>query len=493
MKLVTVKEMAELEQRAIAAGMSTADLMERAGRGMAERIAANFPGEREALVVVGKGNNGGDGLVVARYLAEANWKVRVAIVEGEKSLRDLPREQLKRLTSEQPTVMVHGQLHESLFPGAGGVLVDALLGVGSAGPLRTETERDVEKMNKARVRHFFRTVALDVPSGLPGDPEHAVIADLTIAAGAAKDFLVREEFSGRVGRIEVVPLFDEIDGDKDELLIDTELSSLLPRRSAFSHKNTYGRALVVGGSTGFVGAPLLTAQAALRAGAGLVNLAVAKSIYPIVATRAPAEIMVSAIDRKLSDLLESVRAVAVGPGLGTDRAAVQTLTTVLKESAGPIVVDADALTILAAKPALFKQAKQPLILTPHPGEMRRLVGRDFSVGDRTAVASEFSDRHHCVVILKGTRTVVAIPGQPLYYNSTGNPGLAVGGSGDTLTGLIVGLLSQGLKPGDAAKLAVFWHGRAADVALMARGCEEGILSGDVCECLGKALVSIRQG
>lgn len=493
MKIVSTAELVGYEQSVIAAGTSAGDLMERAGHGMADVIRAEFPSAREALIVAGKGNNGGDGLVVARHLAAAGWIVRVVLAEGEKALRDLPREQWRRLTTEHPDVLSHPQLHDTLFPNANGVVIDALLGVGGTGSLRKAVAAVVETINRARSQRFFRTVALDVPTGLPGDSEHAVVADLTITVGAVKDFLVREDFSGRVGRLEGVRLFEEKFPAKEELLTAESLSPLLPRRSAYSHKNTYGRAVIVGGSPGFIGAPILAAQAALRTGSGLTNLVVPKSIYPIVATKAPAEVMVleRGTDQSWSEILESAKGVAVGPGLGTDAAAQRTLALVLKKTTVPLVIDADALTLLAAKPALAKTTKAPLILTPHPGEMRRLLGREFAVEERPAVARELSDRLKCVVVLKGTRTIVAIPGQPLSYNSTGNPGLAVGGSGDTLTGIITALLAQGLTPGDAARLGVWLHGRAADIALRARGAEEGLLPTDVSESIKGAIISLR--
>lgn len=495
MKIVSTAELVEREQAVIAAGTSATELMERAGRGMAEIIQAEFPAARDVLLLIGKGNNGGDGLVVARHLAIAGWTVRVVLAEGDKQLRDLPREQWQRLSAEHPDVLSHAQLHDTLFPKANGLVIDALLGVGSNGPLRPPLAALVERINRARAQRFFRTVALDVPSGLPGDPEHAVIADLTITVGAVKDFLVREEYSGRVGRIETVPLFEDAFPAGDRLLIARTLAPLLPRRSAYSHKNTYGRALIVGGSVGFIGAPILTARAALRTGAGLTNLAVPKAIYPLVAAQVPPEVMVSlrAANDDFLDLVEAAKTIAVGPGLGLDSDAKRILEFILKKATAPLVIDADALTLLAAKPALFKTAKAPLILTPHPGEMRRLLGREFAVSERPAVARELSAKYDVVVVLKGTRTIIAAPDEPLAYNSTGNPGLAVGGSGDTLTGIITSLLAQNLKPYDAARLGVWLHGRAADLALRARGCEEGLLPTDVSEHLGAAIVSLRQG
>lgn len=490
MKIVSTAELVGCEQSVITAGTTAADLMERAGRGMAEWIQSEFPAAREALVVAGKGNNGGDGFVVARYLAAAGWTIRVVLAEGEKALRDLPKRQWQRLSAEYPAVMSHARLHETLFPGADGVVIDALLGVGGDGPLRPQMASMVAAMNAARAERFFRTVALDVPSGLPGDPEYAVIADLTITVGAVKDFLVREDYSGRVGRIATVPLFEDKFGAKDELLTADDLRGLLPRRSAYSHKNKYGRAVIVGGSIGFVGAPILAANAALRTGAGLTTLFVPKPIYPIAAAKAPAELMVQPLvgGAGLEESLESAQSVAVGPGLGTDAAAQRTLALVLKKSVVPTVIDADALTLLAS---LFKTAKAPLVLTPHPGEMRRLLGREFSVQERPAVARELSEKWNVVVVLKGTRTIVAVPGAPLYFNSTGNAGLATGGSGDTLTGILAALLAQGLTPANAARLGVWLHGRAADIALRERGCEEGLLPSDVCAALGRAIVSLR--
>jgi ADP-dependent NAD(P)H-hydrate dehydratase / NAD(P)H-hydrate epimerase len=496
MKIVTAQEMVEFEKQVIAGGVSAADLMEQAGRSMARIIRSRYPASHEALIVVGKGNNGGDGLVVARHLAATGWTVRVLIPEGDKPLRELPRKQLDVLSSEHPAVMVYSQWHESLFPKADGIVVDALLGVGTKGALRGVMAEVVAAINAARTRNFFRTVALDLPTGLPDDPEHSIVADLTITVGYVKDFLVRESLAAQVGGIETVPLFSDTLGAREELLDARTLSALLPRRSALSHKNTYGRALIIGGCPGFIGAPVLAAQAALRSGAGLTSLATRIPVCSMVAALCPPEVMVQGVmaryAKHFSGILDKAAAVAVGPGLGTDAESQRTLAFVLKHATGPLVVDADALTLLAAKPALFKTAKTPLILTPHPGEMKRLLGRDFTLDERPAVARELSDKYQCVVVLKGTRTIIASPVHPvLYYNSTGNPGMAVGGSGDTLTGIVTALLAQGLAPADAARLGVWLHGRAADIALSKRDCEEGLLPTDVVNELHAALGSLR--
>lgn len=494
MKIVTAEEMIQREQEFIAGGVTAKELMEDAGRSIAVTVAQHFPETRKVFILAGKGNNGGDGLVAARYWAAKGWHVRVALVEGEENLRELPREQLKRLRTEHPDVSVVANLESLEWQSSRTVVVDALLGVGSKGKLRPELAQVTAKLNASRAQHFFRTVAIDLPTGLPDDPEYAVLADLTVTVGLVKDFLVREDLAPWVGRIETVPLFLNIAEKRDELLTASSLIHLLPRRSALSHKNTYGRVLIVGGSPGFTGAPILTVQSALRTGPGLVNLAVEKSIYPIVAAKAPAEVMVTvrSSDKKFATLISTATALAIGPGLGTGPEATRTLAFVLKHATGPIVVDADALTLLAAKPSLFKQTKKPLILTPHPGEMKRLLKREFTPQERPAVARELSDKYGVIVVLKGTRTIIAIPGEPLYFNSTGNPGLAVGGSGDTLTGVIAALVAQRLAPGDAARLGVWLHGRAGDLALHQRGCEEGLLPTDVSEFLGPAIVSLRE-
>lgn len=500
MDVLSIPEMVAHEKAAFASGFTAEMLMEAAGRGMALRIAAAYPRSTDFLVLVGKGNNGGDGLVVARALAGTGRRVRVALAAAESQLGELPQSRLARLRREFFDVAITPFSPSTEFPASSGVVIDALLGVQAKGALREPLAGIVTRLNEARAARFFRTVALDLPSGLasyadepaPGDGNAAVIADLTLAAGFAKDLLCREALAGWVGRLEIVPWSMEPGGNAErQALVPRELAGLLPRRGAGSFKNDFGKLAIIAGRVGFTGAPVLCAQAAQAIGTGLLSVVTRADAQPIVAAHAPPEAMVSAWKgTKTPEVVANASAIAIGPGLGTDAVALRMLRSALAVGC-PTVVDADGITLLSKHPELFQEAKGALILTPHVGEMGRLIGRKFKPDEREKVAREFLEAHDVTLLLKGTRTLVTARGEPLFFNTTGNPGLSTGGSGDTLTGIIAGLLAQKLAPLDAARLGAWLHGHAADLVLAERECEEGLTPTMLSANLGAALVSLR--
>ncbi len=504
MDVLSTKEMMAREEEAFRSGITAEALMNAAGDAMARRIAAIYPQARNFLVLVGKGNNGGDGIVVARHLARTEGaRVEVVRTAPEDQLGDLPRRQLAGLHAEFSELPVVPWTDGIVFPLSDGIVIDALLGVQARGPLRGVLAEVVARLNQARTTRFFRTVALDLPSGLaayeeaeaPKEPDAAVVADVTIAVGFAKTVLVREALAGWVGRLEIVAWSaGKHISSARQVLVAPELAGLLPRRSALSYKNTFGKLAIVAGSPGFTGAPVLCAQAAQAIGAGLLSVVTRADAAAIVAAQAPHEAMVSGwTNETVSSVVEKASALAFGPGLGDDADTASMLMAVLDLAAKgvPVVIDADGLNSLAKHPKLLAELKGPLVLTPHVGEMARLIGRKFSHDERETVAREFVEKHKVTLILKGTRTLVAAPGQPLFINTTGNPGLSTGGSGDTLTGILAGLLAQGLAPFDAAKLGVWMLGHAADLVLADRGCEEGLTPTMLSAKLGAALVSLR--
>jgi hydroxyethylthiazole kinase-like uncharacterized protein yjeF len=270
------------------------------------------------------------------------------------------------------------------------------------------------------------------------------------------------------------------------------LARLLPRRNALSHKNDFGRLAVIAGNTGFTGAPILCARAALAMGAGLISVVTRHEASAVVAAAAPPEVMVSGWlkDGATPPAVQMASTIVLGPGLGVNGQTAAMLRAVLARGC-PLLIDADGLNVLAQDIDLLREATGPVVLTPHPGEMSRLIKRKFSSDEREAMARAFADQYEVTLVLKGTRTLVTAPGQPVFVNTTGNPGLSTGGSGDTLSGVIGALLAQGLSPLDAARLGVWLHGHAADLILSERGCEEGMTPTMLSECLGAALVSLR--
>jgi NAD(P)H-hydrate epimerase len=321
------------------------------------------------------------------------------------------------------------------------------------------------------------------------------VADITLAVGFAKEALCREALSAWVGRLEIIPWSQaKFESAPRQALVGHELAKLLPRRNALSHKNDFGRLVIVAGSIGFTGAPVLCAQAALAMGAGLTSVVTRSDAGSIVAALMPPEAMVSGwIEDKDGETPEVVRkasAIVLGPGLGVNAQTAAMLREALAVGC-PVLIDADGLNTLAQNLDLLREAKGPVLLTPHPGEMSRVLGRKFTPDERESVARSFADQHRATLVLKGTRTLVTAPDQPLFINTTGNPGLSAGGSGDTLSGIIGALLAQGLAPLDAARLGVWLHGHAADLVLAERGCEEGITPTMLSAHIGAALVSLR--
>jgi hydroxyethylthiazole kinase-like uncharacterized protein yjeF len=500
MDVLSIPEMIAREKAAFAQGVTAERLMEAAGAAMAERIAAAYPRATDFLILVGKGNNGGDGLVVARVLAAAGKPVRVVLTAPQEKLGALPLSRLKPLRRDFSRVPVSTSPGTIDFPASTGVVIDALLGVQAKGELRGALAAVVACTNEARARRYFRTVALDLPTGMasyaegsaPKTRDGAIVADVTLAVGFAKTVLCREALAGWVGRLEVVPWSSEAANSAAlQTLVPQELADLLPRRGALSFKNDFGKLAVVAGRVGFTGAPVLCIQAAQAVGAGLLSVVTHPDAQSVVAAHAPPEAMVSAWKRgKVPEVVAGASVIAIGPGLGTDASALAMLRGALAVGV-PTVVDADGLTLLSKNPGLLKKAKGPVVLTPHVGEMHRLIDRKFTPDEREKVASEFVKKHDVTLVLKGTRTLVTARGSQVWFNTTGNPGLSTGGTGDTLTGIIAGLLAQKLKPLDAARLGVWLHGHAADLALMERGCEEGLTPTMLAQHLGAALVSLR--
>lgn len=501
MDILSLQEMIEREQAAFQAGSTPEGLMEAAGKEMARRIGELYPHARRGMVLVGKGNNGGDGLVAARYLAATGRPIKVVLTVREEFLGELPLSRLHRLRDAFPKTVIKPWGPGLAFPGSDGVVLDALLGIQARGPLRNDLAPVVAALNEARARSFFRTVALDLPTGLaafeneepPADPNSAVIADVTLAVGFAKGVLAREAFSKWVGRLEIIPWSGTLTASTpSQALTPWELARLLPRRSAFSHKGDFGRLAIVAGSPGFTGAPLLCAQAALATGAGLISVLTRPESCDVVAAQAPHEVMVSGW-KPGDDLplpLQAATTVVLGPGLGADDHTLAMLRAVFALGC-PVLIDADGLNVLAKHLELLEGAKGPVVLTPHPGEMGRLVEHKFGPDQRETLARAFTNRHDVTLLLKGTRTLITARGQPFFINTTGNPGLSTGGSGDTLSGIIGALLAQKLAPIEAAKLGTWLHGHASDLALVERGCEEGLTPTMLSAHLGAALVSLR--
>ena len=484
--IVSAAAMRAAEEAAFASGVEVEALMDRAGSGLARAVSKIFPEPGKAIVFAGKGHNGGDALVAAALLKQAGWEVDLRLIFPEENCAELTRKKIDDFRKhELPVAQASGEARRS-----GLIVLDGLLGLGSKHLLREPVRTAAQEINRLRREENAFVFAVDLPTGLDGDngdrDPDCVVADFTVTIGFAKHGLVADHVVDLVGRIEVVPLAELVIAPvaaNDHLACAHSLSSLLPRRKFSAYKNEFGRLGVVAGSQGFIGAALMTTEGALRAGSGLVELFVPREIYPIVAAAAPAEAMVKPI-RSYRDLLEEKMDVwALGPGLGKSEA--KDIMRVIERATAPMVIDADGLNILAQDVEVLKRCAGPRLLTPHPGEMKRLV--DPGKMSRAGITRSFTDALPVTLLLKGARTIVGTRGQPLSYNSTGNPGMATGGMGDVLTGVCAGLIAQGLSLYDAARMGAWVCGRAAEIAVFEKAeSEESLLPRDVLGHLGAA-------
>jgi hydroxyethylthiazole kinase-like uncharacterized protein yjeF len=484
--IVSSAQMREAEEAAFARGIEVEALMDKAGRGVARTVRQFFSRPGRCIVFAGKGHNGGDALVAAAFLQRAGWKVDTRLAFPKEECAELTRKKLQAVREATPP--------ENKFESIGSHLtvIDGLLGLGAKEHLREPLRSAAKEINRLRREENAFVFAVDLPTGFNGDsgetdPEDCVIADVTVAIGFAKHGLILDSALDFVGRLEVVRLRDLVVAENaaNEIIATPHsLQPLLPRRKFGSYKNEFGRIGVVAGSEGFIGAAMMTTDGALRAGAGLVELFVPKELYNLMAATAPSEVMVKPVRsyRELAE--EKIDIWAVGPGLGQERAAE--LIKFIDQVKQPMVVDADALNVLAGKVDILKHSPGPRLLTPHPGEMKRLF--DSGKMSRAGTARNFCEQFPVTLLFKGSRTIVCERNRPLSYNSTGNPGMATGGMGDVLTGVCAGLLGCGLSLYDAARVGAWACGRAAEMAIFQGGeSEESLLPRDVRAHLGAAL------
>ncbi len=474
--------------------------MEEAGWGCAGAIRQFFPRPGLAVLFVGKGNNGGDALVVGRHLRRWGWHVRARLAGEPGDMTELAARKLAEFDAED-------EFSGGADAWSGPVIaVDGLLGIGARGPLRGSIRELAEELNAFREQEHATTFAIDLPSGLEGDSGEAhpgaVVADVTLTITAVKSGLVADGAIDHVGRLARIPM-PEIaavieDRDESAFVIDASwVANRLPRRAFSWHKGRAGRVVIVAGSVGLTGAARLCALGALHGGAGLVTLFVHKTIYEIVAASAPPEVMVRPASSW--DELEHFAAdvVAMGPGLGAEPHDAATLSRMMGADTRPMVIDADALNLLSRETGAVARfsPRGPRLLTPHPGELARLLGERLPDGsDRIETARRVVMDSPITLLFKGARSVVAERGHPVAINSTGHPGMATGGVGDVLTGLCAALIAQGVSPFEAASAGSWLIGRAAECAL-ARGIasSESLSAGMVAEMLGAAFDSARVG
>ncbi len=517
MKLLTAAQSRELDRLSQQRhGIESYSLMTRAGEAVADATARRWPERIRAgvVVVAGRGNNGGDGMVAARRLAANGAQVRVILLGSIEELRgDARRACDEWLGADRRVVEATTERAVSSALAAGaGVIIDAIFGTGLNAEVSGLARHAVEEINRAAAV----VTAVDIASGVNADSGAimavAAQADLTITFGAAKFGHVSYPGAACCGDLEVADIgfppaaMAEL-GATGCYLEAAEVARLVRPRLANTHKGTYGHPLIVAGSRGKAGAALLASRSALRMGAGLVTAAIPESVAAIVAA-GQAELMTEPMPELnghfdgartigwLATLASSMSALVVGPGIGVSNG-TRELVAWLVDHPGPpptpMVLDADGLNLLAQlDPARLKRSSRPTILTPHPGEMARLLGATTAEinADRISSALRLARLTGAHVLLKGNRSVIAAAGGEVCVNSSGNPGMATAGMGDALSGMLGALMGQGLDPLDALKLGVYLHGFAADRVAARRG-PVGYLAGDVIDELPAALAALQ--
>lgn len=503
--------MKEIDRRAQQAGVSVMDLMENAGRAVLEQAAAIL-GEvrrRRIAIVCGKGNNGGDGLVAARYLNAQGAEISVLLL-GE--VQDLKGETKANFDfAIKAGVFVEDKADvQAVFRACEGaeLVIDALLGTGMKGAVQGAAAEVIKVINQAKCP----VLAVDIPSGVDADTGEisgtAVRAAYTVTMGLPKLGLLNHpgaEYAGRVtvADIGIPPAVIEAVSSSVECLDSREVGALLPKRSPAAHKGDCGRVLVVAGSVGYTGAAALCSMGALRIGAGLVTLAIPASLNDVLEMKLTEVItgpMPETAGRSLSlaakgkilELAAKSDVVAMGPGLSLEPETVRLVQELVGKLTVPMVLDADALTAVSEDIGLLAKARGPVVCTPHPGEMGRLVGLSAEEvqKSRLSICRRLAESIGGVVVLKGAATLIANDEGRLRINRTGNAGMASGGTGDVLTGMTAGLVAQGVSAFDAAGAGVYLHGLAGDMAAWEKG-EMGLIASDVLEKVPSAILEVQ--
>ena len=516
MRILNAAQMRDADRHTIEEiGIASLVLMENAGRQVVAAIEAAFESRLDGRVAVlcGRGNNGGDGFVVARTLIQRGIDTAVFVIGSLADIRGDARTNLDILGRLGLTVVEVNdeqtwELHFSEIARCS-LIVDAIFGTGLRSAVGGMLETVIADVNAAEIP----IVSVDLPSGMSADTPNLVgdciDASLTVTLAAPKLPLVLppgEAYAGDVVIADIgIPheVIDSLEGPHVELLTPEQLRGLVAPRAADSHKGDFGRLTLVAGSTGKTGAAYLAAMAALRSGAGLVTVATPASCLPVIASMGPTfmtldlpedggMVRVAAVDRVLEQTHDVV---ACGPGLGRSANVAEFVRQLLDRATCPLVLDADAITVLADDPGrLTGSEERDVIITPHPGEMARLIGASVSdvQANRLQVATDFATTHRVHVVLKGHRTVIATPEGRVFINPTGNPGMATGGTGDVLTGMIAAWLAQLLDAEAACRLAVFLHGAAGDLAEGREG-QSAMVATDLLDYLGEALTALVRG
>jgi len=498
MKILTAEQIRTADSYTIMhESISSIALMERAADACNRWISEHFSKETTFMVVCGTGNNGGDGLAISRQLLDKGYDVQTFVVpffskiSEDFSVNKKKLEKIKnvRITEIKDAEDIKRESYKNV------VIIDAIFGSGLSKPVEGKLAEVIQRINSLQLQ----VIAIDMPSGLAMedntgfDRKNIIRARFTLTFETPKLSFLFADNAENVGEFYIVDIgidkkFLAEQKSSNNWVTQDMATRLLRHRAKFSHKGNYGHALLIAGGYGKIGAAVLGAKACLRTGAGLVTAHVPKCGYEILQISAPETMVVTDEEEqefsRIKDL-SKFNAIGIGPGIGTSEKAAKGLKMLIQEASVNMVIDADALNILSENKTWLSFLKPESILTPHPGEFARLAGKSSTAFEAYTKQREFAKKYNAYVILKGAYSSIAAPGGEVYFNSTGNPGMATAGSGDTLTGIILGLLAQGYPPRQAVILGVYLHGLAGDIAAQEWG-ENALIAEDITNCLGKA-------
>jgi len=475
--------------------IASIDLMERAAEKCLEWLERNSPYDSRFNIFCGKGNNGGDGLAIARLLTNKNYPVSVYILEfGHKGTEDFQTNLSRLHQCESVEISFIQKVENFCSFSADEIIIDALFGSGLNRQLEGVTAKLVEHINNSGCK----VVAIDIPSGMFVDRSSKgnviIKADHTLSFQCLKPAFLVAENADNTGEVHILDIglheeFLKSTAGVYEWINEDSVRTIHKPRNRFAHKGTFGHGLIVAGSYGKIGAAVLSAKACLRSGIGLLSCHIPKCGYDIMQTAVPEAMVMtdfnSSFNTKTDDDLTKYEAVAVGPGIGTASETKMLLREIFDSFRHPLVLDADALNIMAAQKDLLKLIPAGSILTPHPKEFERMFGESANDFDRIELALQKARELNVIIVLKGHHTFIATPDKKGFFNSTGNAGMATGGSGDVLTGILTSLLAQGYSSVETAILGVYLHGLAGDKAAEKLSME-AMVAGDIIENLGEA-------
>lgn len=502
MKVYPVEKIREADAYTIAnEPISSIDLMERASKQLFKWIKKNVKKYNKILVFAGPGNNGGDGLALSRMLLNDNYEVVTYIIKFSDKVSDDFSTNYKRLEETSGSVIISIEKEDDMPEiNNNAIVIDAIFGSGLARPVTGMTAKLISIINASNAI----TIAVDMPSGLFSDSSSVgskgeiIQADYTLSFQFPKLAFLVAENEMYVGNWIILDIglsneFIELNDTKNQYIVKQDLLGVRKGRPRYSHKGTFGHALIIAGSYGKMGAAVLASKACLRSGVGLLHTHIPKSGITILQTSTP-ETMLS-IDRyenyfsEVPDLT-MFNAIGIGPGLGKEKQSQMAMKLLIQNASVPIVFDADALNILAENLTWLAFLPPGSVLTPHPKEFKRIVGGWKNDFEKLEKQRSLAAKHNIYVVLKGANTTVCFPDGSMFFNSTGNPGMATAGSGDVLTGIITGLIASGYTSGIASILGVYLHGLAGDYATKKLGAES-VIASDIINNLGKAFKSLK--